>query len=126
MNPFLKSLLVGAAVLIVLAFLISSGTARGVSPPQSTSPTKKVAELFKQNCAVCHGANGRGDTPQGKFLKTPDFTDPIWRKKNSSITGTKSLRAAVTRGKDKMPAFGTILTQSEINSLVDRVRKFRK
>ncbi len=126
MHPFLRGLLAGTSGLVVFAILISSGIARGVPQRPSASRTKNVAELYKQNCAVCHGADGRGKTAQGKLLKTPDFTDPDWWRKNSSKTGTKSLRSVVTRGKGLMPAFGKQLTRSEINLLVDRVRKFRK
>lgn len=126
MNRFLKGLLAGSAVLVALAaLLISNGVARG-GPDRKPSSRAKVEELFNQNCARCHGADGRGDTPQGKLLKTPDFTDPDWWKDNSRITGTKSLRSVVTRGNAAMPAFGKKLTRSEINALVDRVRKFRK
>jgi|SRR6185295_10686305 len=127
MNRFLKGLLAGSAVVIVLAgLLISSGVARGGGPDRKSASRAKTEELFNQNCARCHGPDGRGDTPQGKLLKTPDFTDPDWWKKNSRITGTKSLRTIVTRGNAAMPAFGKKLTRSEINALVARIRKFRK
>jgi mono/diheme cytochrome c family protein len=126
MNCFLKGLLAGSSILIVfVALLIASDVAQG-GPERKSSRRAKVEELFNQNCARCHGADGHGDTPQGKLLKTPDFTDPDWWKENSRITGTKSLRAVVTRGNAAMPAFGKKLTRGEINALVDRVRKFRK
>lgn len=127
MNRFLKGLLAGSSILIVLAALLSSsGIARGVPERKSASRAKQVEELFTQNCALCHGADGRGETTQGKLLKTPDFTDPGWLKANSSMTATRKLRSIVTNGKAAMPGFGKKLTRSEINSLVDRVRKFRK
>lgn len=127
MNRFLKGLLAGSPVLVMLAaVLLASGNARGVPERKSSSRAKQVEELFNQNCARCHGSDGRGDTPQGKLFKTPDLTNPAWWKENSSITGTKKLRSIVTHGNAAMPAFGKKLTRSEINLLVDRVRKFRK
>lgn len=87
---------------------------------------KHVDELFNRNCARCHGADGRGDTPLGHLYKAPDFTDSEWWKKNSNISGARTLRSIVTRGKAGMPAFGKKLTRAEINLLVDRIRRFRK
>jgi cytochrome c5 len=93
---------------------------------RTSSRVRKVDELFNKNCARCHGADGRSDTPQGHLFKAPDFTDPDWWKKNSSTTSTRTLRSIVTRGKASMPAFGKKLTRSEISLLVDRIRSFRK
>lgn len=87
---------------------------------------KRVDELFRRNCARCHGSDGRGDTPMGALYKAPDFTDGEWWKKNAKITSTRSLRSIVTRGKAEMPAFGKKLTKAEINSLVRYVRNFRR
>lgn len=77
------------------------------------------------NCARCHGADGRGDTPLGHTYNSPDFTDQEWWKKHSDITSTRSLIAIVTNGKGGMPAFGKKLKGSEIKSLVTYVRKFK-
>src|SRR5262249_32454900 len=37
------------------------------------------SELFKQNCAKCHGENGKADTTRGKNLKARNFTDAEWQ-----------------------------------------------
>jgi mono/diheme cytochrome c family protein len=127
MNCFLKGVRAASVAAVVLAALfVTSAIVRGVSQRSSNARAKQVDELFNGNCARCHGSDGRGDTPQGKLFSTPDFTDPDWWKKNSSVTSTKSMRAIVTRGKAAMPAFGKKLSKAEINLLVDRVRKFRK
>src|SRR5450432_1153258 len=39
--------------------------------------------LFQQRCAKCHGTDGRGDTPSGRALGAPDFTDENWRSGHS-------------------------------------------
>jgi mono/diheme cytochrome c family protein len=85
----------------------------------------RIAELFRNNCARCHGADGRGDTPLGHTYKAPDFTDPDWWRKHSDITSARSLIAIVTRGKGGMPAFGKKLKRSDIPLLVKYVRRFR-
>lgn len=130
MNWFLKGILACSAVLLVHALLLipnePSGVARAAFQRRTSARVRQVDELFNRNCARCHGADGRSNTQQGQLFKAPDFTDPEWWKKNSTITSTRSLRSVVTRGKAAMPAFGKKLTRSEINLLVNRIRSFRK
>lgn len=127
MNRFLKGVVVCSALLLLVAILvIPTQVARGAFQRKDSRRAQRVNELFNRNCARCHGADGRGDTPLGRLYKAPDFTDPEWWKKNSGISGTRTLRSIVTRGKAVMPAFGKKLTKSEINLLVNRVRSFRK
>lgn len=85
----------------------------------------QVGDLFRNNCARCHGADGAGDTPLGHTYAAPDFTDPDWWRKHSDITSTRSLVSIVSHGKGGMPAFGKKLTRSEIRRLVDYVRRFK-
>ena len=126
MNRFLKDVIASCAgVLLLVALLIPNGIASGFAQ-HKTSRQSKVDELFNRNCARCHGADGRGDTPSGHLFKSPDFTDAEWWEKISRLGGTKTLRSVVVRGKGAMPAFGKKLTKSEINLLVERVRRFKK
>jgi mono/diheme cytochrome c family protein len=133
MNWFLKGVVVCSALLLLLAVLVIPMRIAGAFQGQPSSRVKHpsarvkhVDDLFNRNCARCHGADGVGDTPLGHLYKAPDFTDPEWWKKNSDIGGVKTLRSIVTRGKAGMPAFGKKLTRTEINLLVDRIRRFRK
>jgi mono/diheme cytochrome c family protein len=127
MNCFLKGVVTCGAILLVLALLLMpTGIARGAFERKPSARVRQVDELFNRNCARCHGADGRGDTPSGHLFKAPDFTDAEWWKKNSAITSTRNLRSIVARGKAAMPAFQKKLTRSEINLLVARVRSFRK
>ena len=123
MNRFLRGVVASSAVVLLLAVLVL-GT--GITRAFHREPARraKVEELFNRNCARCHGADGRGDTPSGHLFKAPDFTDADWWKKNSSTAST--LRLVVARGKAGMPGFGKKLTKAEITVLVNRVRGFRK
>ena len=127
MNCFLKGVVSGSAVLLVLAFFLTpAGIVRGAFERKSSAQVRRVDELFNRNCARCHGADGRSDTPSGHLFKAPDFTDAEWWQKNSDITSTRNLRLVVARGKAGMPGFGKKLTRSQIKLLVERVRSFRK
>src|ERR1051325_2304758 len=92
---------------------------------RSTSNPSLVKDLFRNNCARCHGIDGRGDTPLGHTYNTPDFTNADWWRKHENITRTGSLVSIVSRGKGGMPAFGNKLTRAQIPLLVKRVRKFK-
>lgn len=128
MNCYLKTV-AKCSVVGVLAFavwFVPVGMVEGALQRPAASRARKVDELFNKNCARCHGADGRADTPSGHLYQTPDLTDPDWWKRNSSITSSRSLRSIVSAGKGGMPAFGKKLTRSEISLLVDRIRRFRK
>lgn len=108
-----------------LNMLVTSGHPRS-SPDHQTQMrpvrSKEARKLFKQHCAKCHGADGAGDTVQGKIAGAPDFTDPQWHEQFED----PGLINSVTHGRSQMPAFGKKLTQQQIKALVNYVRAFRK
>ena len=128
MNRYLKVVAHCSVVacLTLMIWPLSTGMVEGALQQKPASRTQRVDELFNKNCARCHGADGRADTQAGRLYQTPDLTDPEWWKKNSSITSVRKLRSIVAKGKGGMPAFGKKLTSSEINLLVERMRRFRK
>jgi len=93
---------------------------------QSKRSSTLVVDLFRTNCARCHGADGRADTPLGHTYNAPDFTGAEWWRKHSDITSPGRLVLIVSHGKGGMPAFGKKLRPSEIKLLVNYVRRFRK
>jgi mono/diheme cytochrome c family protein len=115
-----------ALVLINFVLIEAADSASTLRDPSTTGSRVNVEELFRDNCARCHGSDGHGDTPLGRTYNTPDFSDNEWWKKHSSITGKASLARIVSEGKGGMPGFGKKLRRSEINSLVKYVRRFRK
>ena len=119
----------GSLSLVLIALLILELTIIGTVVAQrraaKANNADHLVELFLANCARCHGADGRGHTPTGELYKSPNFTDAEWWRKQSSITGTRSLVRIVTSGKGGMPAFGKKLKRSEITALVNYVRHFR-
>lgn len=131
MKQSLKRLVFNGLVLLLLAPLPVELAVTRATPPQR-SPSiarprgeKLIGDLFRSNCARCHGADGRGDTPLGHTFHAPDFTDAEWWQKNSNITSTGNLLSIVSRGKGGMPAFGKKLKRTEIRRLVDYVRRFK-
>src|SRR5260221_2832136 len=43
------------------------------------------AALYKSKCQVCHGADGKGDTPAGKKLGAKDFHSPEVAKTSDTV-----------------------------------------
>ena len=132
MNQSVKRLATTGSGFLLLALLLVELTVIGATPAQRRRPTtrtgsaERVVDLFSSNCARCHGADGRGDTPLGHTYNAPDFTDAEWWRKHANITSTGSLLAIVSHGKGGMPAFRKKLKRTEIKLLVNYVRRFRK
>jgi mono/diheme cytochrome c family protein len=131
MNQNAKRLVFSGLVLLLLApFVVEPMVTRATGSQRRKSIARpggdqQVEDLFRNNCARCHGADGRGDTPLGHTYKAPDFTDPEWWQKHSNITTSASLVSIVSHGKGGMPAFGKKLSHTEIRRLVGYVRRFK-
>jgi cytochrome c oxidase cbb3-type subunit 3 len=100
----IKCLLIGAGLLI-------SSLAFQAAPPEADG-----AAIFKKNCTMCHGADGKGFPA----LKTPNFTDPMWQ----SPAKEKEMLDVVKNGKKGTPmqAFGSKLKDEEISAVVTYIR----
>ncbi len=74
------------------------------------------AALYKQRCAMCHAADGKGYSA----LKTPDMTDPKWQAANKD----DAIFEAIKKGKKgtAMMAFDTKLKDEEIRAVVAHIR----
>jgi cytochrome c6 len=74
------------------------------------------AATYKTKCQFCHGADGQ-PTAAGKSMKASPFNSPELKK-----ASTADLVAAVTNGKNKMPAYAGKLTDAQIKEVVVYVR----
>lgn len=85
-----------------------------------------AAENWENECASCHGADGKGQTKQGKKLKVRDYTDA---KVQAELKDEDMLKAIVegvkVEGKERMKAFNEILSADEAKDLVAFIRKMK-
>ena len=82
---------------------------------------------WANNCAQCHGPDGRANTKMGKQLSAKDLTDPKVQAAFSDAKATQSIKEGVKQGgKTTMKAFGGKLTDDEIKALVAYVRTLKK
>lgn len=98
------------AILSVMAFSAMTVFAQGPG-----------ADLYKAKCAMCHAADGSGNTPAGKATKTPSFSSPEMLKMS-----TAQLVAGTKEGKGKMPAYSGKLTGAQINEVVAYIQTLQK
>ena len=76
---------------------------------------------YKAKCQMCHGPDGKGETPAGKAMKVKDFSSEDVQKMSDA-----DLAAAITNGKGKMPAYGKSLKPEQIKDLVAYIRSLAK
>ena len=82
---------------------------------------------WNNNCAQCHGPDGKAGTKMGKMLNAKDLTDPKVQAEFTDAKATQSIKEGVKQnGKTTMKAFGGKLSDDEIKALVGYVRTLKK
>lgn len=107
---------VGFVFFAASALLFTAGGA-GV---RSVEAQRGGAAIYAQNCARCHGADGRAQTRKGREIDAVDFTSDDW-----TPDAAHDVRI-VTNGKKSMPAFGRKLSSAQINAVVQYIRRFKR
>jgi cytochrome c6 len=79
------------------------------------------ADTFKAKCAMCHGADGAGQTAMGKNMGLKDLGSADIQKQSDA-----ALTATITNGKGKMPPYGSKLSADEIAGVVKYIRTLKK
>jgi cytochrome c6 len=99
------------AVLAVLTFALMFST---------WSLADSGADTFKGKCAMCHGADGKGDTSIGKAKKIRDLG-------SADVQGQSDadLTKIITDGKGAMPKYDGKLTKDQISDVVKYTRTLK-
>lgn len=83
---------------------------------QSSSPQVKAGEaIFKKRCLVCHNKQPGDNAPFGPPNLYGAFKGP-------TALSTKAATNIITHGKATMPAWGSILSKSDINNVIAYLR----
>ena len=107
------------AISITIGFLSSrfqltvTGEAAGLAQ-------RDGATIFSQNCARCHGSDGRARTAKGRAVGATDLTSSDW------LPDTARDTRIVTKGKESMPSFKAKLKPAEIEAVVNYIRRFKQ
>ena len=97
--------------------LLASPRAQADSPSPSSGNPASGRALYNQNCARCHGPNGRSQTALGRKLEAADLTsDDVQYMDDAKMT------RVIKNGRTGMPGFGKRLTADQISAIVKYVR----
>ena len=104
--------------LFILALFLG-GAALLVATPRTSANAVSVGDellsprtLYVQNCARCHGADGKANTALGRKYKADDISGGV---------GTGKTNRIVTNGKGHMPSFKKRLSATQIAQIAEYV-----
>ena len=107
---------------LVRMLLLSLGAMGLLAVGARSSNAQGTAEtVYKAKCAMCHGADGKGETPVGKSMTAISFAAPEVVKMSD-----EDLETVITKGKNKMPPFDGKLKKEQIEQLVEYIRALAK
>ena len=101
---WLKLFVIALASFVASAAFLFNQVETQANSGGSSSPRS----LYVQNCARCHGANGKAQTALGKQLEADDIS--------GGISSAKVIRT-VTNGRGDMPSFRKKLTAAQIKAV---------
>src|SRR3954468_5372510 len=81
-----------------------------------------AAATFNSKCAKCHGHDGTSKTFWGKRTHARDLSSAEWQNDVSD----ERIFNSISNGKGKMPSYKKSLSESQIDELVNHVRRLRK
>lgn len=87
----------------------------------SSAAAAETSATFKSKCAMCHGADGAGDTTMGKKLGIRALGSAEVQKQTDA-----ELTDIISKGKEKMPAYDGKISAAEIAELTAHIRTFAK
>lgn len=101
-----------------------SSTTDGSATPVAAAPADMGALVFAKRCALCHGAEGRGDGLASKGLnpKPRNFHDAAYMNTRTDA----QLLEVIHQGKGAMPKWRGQLSEAEISAVLAHVRELGK
>jgi cytochrome c6 len=108
----LKSVITLVLIALGIVFLLPGSGSRQVSAKSSG------ADTYQQQCATCHGGDGKANTARGKRKGATDLT-------KSNISTAQGIKV-ISNGREQMPAFKGTLSEADIRDVMAYIRGFRK
>jgi mono/diheme cytochrome c family protein len=108
----------GAVICCLAAMLLLTAKPSGASPASDLSTPDTVKhgnEIFHQRCALCHTQQPGQSLPFGP----PNLYDVF---RGPSPLSPRQAETIIVQGKGGMPAFGTVLSRSDIRCVIAYLR----
>jgi len=81
--------------------------------------------VYSDNCAKCHGDDGKGQTKMGQKTGVRDYTDAAVQASFTDAEGVKAVKEGLKKDdKTQMKAYP--LSDDEINAVIAYIRTFKK
>jgi cbb3-type cytochrome c oxidase subunit III len=120
---------------VVFFFVVCAGgvyvqrAARAAGEPQKKAKGAAQVErgrtVYMQNCARCHGADGRSQTEQGELYGATVLADAGWWR-TERVNDRRLTNVIVNGKKGGMPAYGKRLSKDDIAAVVAFVRTLKQ
>ena len=112
----------GAALIATAVILIQAPV-----PPSPRGP-EPGRTLYQAHCATCHGRAGRGDSWRARllFLRPGDLGSPAMMSQTDQYLADLIRHGGSTFGKPGMPSFGFVLSEKDIDAVVQYVRSLQR
>jgi len=91
------------------------------APGAAATRTQKVAKLFNETCAACHGPDGTGGPVRKILPLIPNFTSLAWQMSQTEVAIVNQIDYGTA---PMMPAFRYRLTREQVVGLAVYVRSF--
>ena len=122
MKQRFKPLIMSVIVLGISMAVLMIGVAKSHNVSASAANAFDASSVYNDKCASCHGRDGRARSLHAKHEHARDLTTAEWQ---DSVSDER-IYNSISNGKGKMPAFKKKLSDSQIDELVNYVRRLRK
>jgi mono/diheme cytochrome c family protein len=114
------------ALAVTVAATVAAALLTPVPPsPRGPEPGRSV---YQAHCATCHGPRGRGDSWRARllWLRPGDLTSPRLATLSDAYLLDLVRQGGAILGKPGMPSFGAVLSEAEIEAVIQYVRTLQR
>lgn len=105
--------------LLLLAVFLASACSRQPSAPAPATHAELGAHVFRTRCAICHGPDGRADTPVANAYPNANLADGRFAY-GSSVDEVRSTIRQGVPGTPMLP-MSSQLSEEEIEAVADHI-----